>query len=157
MCRKKGQQLNYIRKESTHTPGTLRAIPSWGLNCLAKLTEKTSVHSEGVDKISPDHANALRNAGVAPPDFPTMGDLWSKQDEKVDTEKEPDVNKKMNRNVYICVAYSRYFSTSIHRVINRLKKSFNLSWMILWMSNHRFNNLAEISPQKSGGGSFSNI
>ena len=46
------------------------------------------------------------------------------QDEKleIENEKEPDVNKKKNRNVYFCVAYSRYFSTSIHRVINRLKK-----------------------------------
>ena len=36
--RKKEQQLKYIRKESTHTPGTLRAILSGVLNHLAKLT-----------------------------------------------------------------------------------------------------------------------
>ena len=66
--------------------------------------------------------NALRKAGLEPPNFLTMGDLWSKQDEKVDIEKEPDVNKKKNINVYFCVAYSRYFSMYIHRVINRLKK-----------------------------------
>ena len=36
--RKAGQQLKYVGKESTHTPGTLRAIPSGVVNRLAKLT-----------------------------------------------------------------------------------------------------------------------
>ena len=35
---KKEHQLEYAGKETTHTPGTLRAIPSGVLNCLAKLT-----------------------------------------------------------------------------------------------------------------------
>ena len=85
----------------------------------------------------------MSKAGLAPSNLPTMGDLWSKQDEKVDTEKEPDVNNKKNRNVYFCVAYSRYFSTYIHRVISRQKKYFNLSWPRVIMCYHRFNNLAE--------------
>ena len=38
--RKKGQQLKYVGKESTHTPGTLCAIPSGVFNCLAKLTSR---------------------------------------------------------------------------------------------------------------------
>ena len=58
--------------------------------------------------------------------------------------KEPDVNKKKNRSVYFCVAYSHYLSTSIHRVINRLKKYFNLSWLIVIMSHHIINSLAEL-------------
>ena len=83
--RKKGQQLKYVGQESTHTPGTLCAIPSRVQNRLDKLTLRNpSVHAEAVDKIYPDHANALRKAGLAPPVFPTMGDLWIKQDEKVD-------------------------------------------------------------------------
>ena len=36
--RKKGQQLKYVGKESTHTPGTLHAIPSGVFKRLAKLT-----------------------------------------------------------------------------------------------------------------------
>ena len=109
--RKAGQQLKYVGKEITHTPGTLRAIPSGVFNRLAKLTSwNPSIHSEGVDKVYPDHANALCKAGPAPPNFPTMGDLWKIQDEKleIDNEKEPDVNKKKNINVYFCVAYSRF-------------------------------------------------
>ena len=124
--RKFGQQSKYIGKESTHTPSTLRAIPSGVLNRLAKITSrKPSLHSEGADKVYPDNANSLRKAGLAPPDFPTMGDLRKIQDEKLDieNEKEPDANKKKNRNVYFCVAYSRFFSTCIHKVINGLKKN----------------------------------
>ena len=71
--RKKVQQLKYVSMGSTHTPGTLRAIPSVFLNRLAKLASRnTSLHSEGVEKIYPDHANARREAGLAPPIFPTM-------------------------------------------------------------------------------------
>ena len=47
------------------------------------------------------------------------------------------------RNVYFCVAYSLYFSTSIHRVTNRLRKYFNISWMRVPMSYNIFNNLLE--------------
>ena len=106
--RKKGHQLKYVGKEITHTYSTLRAILSVILNRLAKLTSrKPSIHSEGVDSIYPNHVNDLRKAGLAPPNFPTMGDLWSKQDEKIYIEKEPDVSKKKNRNVYFCVSCSR--------------------------------------------------
>ena len=160
--RKAGQQLKYVGKESTHTPGTLRTILFGVLNRLAKLTSlKPSLHSEGVDKVYPGHANALRKAVLAPPDFPTMGNLWKMQDEKleIENEKEPDVKKKKNRNVYFCVAYSRYFSKSIHRVINGLKNIFNLSWLRVRMSYHRFNNLAELLngdlAAKIGQGIFS--
>ena len=119
------QKLNHVGKECTHTPGTLRAITSGLLNRLAKLTsQKPSLHSEGVEKIYPDYENALLKAGLVPTYFPTMGDLWRNPDEKVDMKK---TWRKKNWNVYFCVSYSRYFSTSIHRVINRLNKYFNLS------------------------------
>ena len=69
------------------------------------------------------------------------------------------VSKRKNRNVYFCFAKSSYFSTSIHRVINRIKRSFNLSWMRVRMSYHRFNHLAELLngdlATKIGRGIFS--
>ena len=74
----------YVGKEITHTPGNLRAIPSGVLNRLEKLTSpKPSLHSEGVDKVYPEDVNALRKVGLAPLDFPTMGDVWKMQDKKV--------------------------------------------------------------------------
>ena len=74
--RKKGHQLKYVGKESTHTPSTLRAIPSGFLNRLVKLTSrKPYIQAESVDTIYLAHANALLKAGLAPPIFPTMGEL----------------------------------------------------------------------------------
>ena len=95
--------MKYVRKEITHTPGTLRAIPSGFMNRLAKITsQKPSLHYEEVDKVYPDHKNSLREAGLAPPNFPTIGYLWKIQDEKLDNEikREPDVNRKKNRKIY---------------------------------------------------------
>ena len=90
-----------------------------------------------------------------------MGDLWSKQDEKVDTEKEPDVATNKNRNVHFFVAYSHYFSTSIHTVMNRMKRSFERSCLRVRMSYLRFYDLAEFltetSLQKLGGKYFPSI
>ena len=120
----------YNQKYSTHTTGTLHAIPSGVLNRLTKLTPRNpSIHSEAVDKIYPDHANYLLKAGLASSISPKMVYLWRKQDKKVDSEKERDVSKNKNRNVYFCVASSRYFSVPTHRVIDRLKNSYNLSWL----------------------------
>ena len=109
-------------------------------------SRKPSFHSEGVEKIYPDHANDFRKAGLARPISLTMRKLWKNQDEKMNIEnkKEPDVKKKKNRNIYFCVAYSRYFYTSTHRAINKLKQYFNLSWMRVRMSYHIFNNLSEL-------------
>ena len=59
------------------------------MNCLAKLaSQKPSLHSEVVYKVYPDHSNDPREAGLAPPNFPTMGDLWKNQDEKLDIESD---------------------------------------------------------------------
>ena len=63
-------------------------VPSGVLNRLVKLTsQKPSIHSEGVDKIYPDHAKALCKAGFTHSHCLTMGDLFLKQDENVDMEK----------------------------------------------------------------------
>ena len=160
LFRKRGHQLKYVGKDSTHTPGTPGAIPSGVLNRLDKLTSRNpSIPAEAVDKIYSDQMNAFRKAGLAPPVFPTMKDLWRKQDKKVEIEQERDFDGNKNRNVYFCVAYSRYFYTSIHRVIDRLKTSFNLTWLRVKMSYHRFNNLAELLNRdlaaKIGRGIFS--
>ena len=74
--RAKGHQLKYIGNESTHTYGTLRVIPSGELNFLAKLIQhEPSFKFARVENVYPDHANALQNTGLAPPIFPTMGEL----------------------------------------------------------------------------------
>ena len=57
----KVKQLKYVGKGSTHASGTLRAISLGVLNRLAKLTsQKMSLHYDGVEKVYPDHMNALQ-------------------------------------------------------------------------------------------------
>ena len=42
----------------------------------------------------PNHISALRKAGLTLSNLLTIGDLWSRHNEKVDMKKQPDVNKK---------------------------------------------------------------
>ena len=58
VIRKNGNQLKYVRKESTHTPVNLPVIPLVVLNRRAK----SLIHYEGESKIYPDHVNALRKS-----------------------------------------------------------------------------------------------
>ena len=65
------------------------------MNRFAKLTSrKPSLHYEWVDKIYPEHASALSEAVLIPPNFQTMRYLCRNQYDKVDMEKELDVNKR---------------------------------------------------------------
>ena len=57
-----------------------------------------------------------------------MGKLWRIQDEKIDVEneKEPDVNKKKNRNVYFFPLLMLFFYI-YPQGDQQAKKSFNIS------------------------------
>ena len=69
-----------------------------------------SVQAEAVDTIYPAHTNALREAGLAPPVFPTMEELWKKQDEKVEKNKERDVSvKKKQKFLFLCCLLTLFF------------------------------------------------
>ena len=74
---KKGQQLKYVGRGITHTPDNPHNIPSGVLNSLENITSrKPNFHSQRVDNVYPDRVNALREAGLAPPIFQAMGELW---------------------------------------------------------------------------------
>ena len=62
----------------------------------------------------------------------------------MESEKEPEVNKKKTEMSNFFIAYSCYFSASIHRVISRPKQYVNLSWLGVRISHHRFNNSSEL-------------
>ena len=61
-----------------------------------------------------------------------------------DVTNDPDVFRKNYIYLIFCIAYSLWVSIYIHRVIERLKRLCNLSWMKLIMSYHRFNNLIKM-------------
>ena len=110
----------YIGKESTHTPGTLSAVSLGVQNLLTKLTSQTpKYNSKRIEYVYPSHAKALLEAGPESSIFITMGYLWKYLDKQMDRDKrnDPTTDRKKNRNVYFCDAYSHYLSASIHRVI----------------------------------------
>ena len=87
------RRVSYIWEQPyTHNPPR---DPFGGTEPPCQIHLKENLDSFlGGRKIYPDHTNNLCKAVLAPPNFPTMGDLWRKQDERVDIEKEPDVSKK---------------------------------------------------------------
>ena len=76
-----------------------------------------------------------------------------------DTENDPNPDKKNNRNVYFCVAFSRYIYISTHSMINRLIFK-NISCIRVGMYYHGFNKLARLLniylTEKIGQGIISN-
>ena len=72
-----------------------------------------------------DHENTLHGLGLAPSISLKIGELWKVQDERTDLDKENDLDakKKKSRNLYFCIAYSHFFSTYTHRVIDKLKNN----------------------------------
>ena len=67
----------------------------------------------------------------------------------IENEKEPESNKKKTE-MYIFLCMLVLFSTSIPKVIDKLKQLFHISWVRVQMYYHRFKHLA----QKLNGGSF---
>ena len=64
--------------------------------------------------IYPDHANALRKAGLAPPNFPTMGDLWRKQDEKVNMKKnKTSAKRKTEMSTFVLRTHVNFLRLSL--------------------------------------------
>ena len=68
-------------------------------NRLAKPTlHKPYFYSERVYNVYPDHANDLHKAGLEPPIFPAIIQLWKGQDEKtgIENKKETRIQQKEN-------------------------------------------------------------
>ena len=60
------KNILFLEQWSTHTPGALRAIPLWFLNCLGKLTLfKTSFLPNTFNSVYPDHAKSLHKVVIA--------------------------------------------------------------------------------------------
>ena len=85
---KPNQKLKYLNEDSTHLPSTFRAIPAGVLNRLSSLTSKSKkLDHVRIDKIYPEHAEALKTAGIAPDEFPTFKELEKLRELKSKKEK----------------------------------------------------------------------
>ena len=151
---KPGQQLKCLNKGSTHTGACFKAIPAGVCQRLAKLTALTDDNkNKSLDEIYPKHHSVLREAGPLTSKTPTPQEELERQS-KVRDETDPSTAKNIraakqrernrSRSTFFCVGYSKAWKKPIHKTINEIKKKFNLGWLRISMSYHRFTNLREI-------------
>ena len=142
-----GHKWKCVGKVITHIPGTICDIPLVVLNLPNELTSQTlDSYSKWVYSVYPNQTNVLCETGLAPHIYPQLGTYEHIRTWKVDCDMDNDLdkNKNKNENFFFNISYSRKFSKYIHRVIDRLKKSFNLSCLRVRISFRIFNNLSEL-------------
>ena len=121
IIQEKIQKLKYVSKGSTHIPSILRAISPGVLNRFEILPRTNSIFilkgwtmsnlATEMSSVRWVYRLHLSNNRII-----MESSIWKTY---IVNEKEPEVNKKENRNIYFCVAYSHFLSKSIHRVTNK--------------------------------------
>ena len=142
---KPNQQLKYLNKGSTHTSACLRAIPRGVFNRLAKLTTMDETNRDTrLSLLYPHHLQILHDAGLLNNKYiPTLQEQI-KYDQKWEPPAKRHKERNARRTIYFCVGYSRAWVEPIHKIINRLRKEFGLTWLRTSMSYHRYPNLREL-------------
>ena len=149
---KPNQKLKYLNSDSTHLPSTLRAIPAGVLDRLSKLTSKSKkLENVRIDKVYPKHAAALKIAGIAPDIFPTFSELENLRGKKTKEEKEIEKKEKRlrrKRESFFCIGVSPCSLRTpkhppMHVIIKKLRDKYELKWLRVNMSYHKFPNLAQ--------------
>ena len=145
---KPNQQLKYLNADSIHTKSCFKAIPSGVYKRLSKLTTVTETNKNlPLDKIYPQHFKALQSAGLVTKKVPTLTEqLQHDEQAKAAKQAKDDSNNQRNRSrtTYFCIGYTKIWSKPIHTIIKEMKAKFNLPWLRVSMSYHRFTNLREI-------------
>ena len=91
------------------------------------------------------HLAALDHAGLSPEYAPTLQELLAKNEGKETRKLEKlERDKQRNRSVYFCMGYTKFWKEPIHRLVKRLRDKFDLKWLRVSMSYHRFPNLREM-------------
>lgn len=138
---KPNQQLLYLNRGSSHTSPCYRAIKSGVLGRLAKLTSATAANlGRPMHQLYPEHTKALQQAGLSGPVLPTMKQV-------LDRSRSTNRNRRKSassRSVFFCIGYSKFWKTPIHVLLRRLRNKYNLRWLRVSMSYHRFSNLREL-------------
>jgi len=145
---KPNQQLKYLNADSIHTKACFKAIPSGVYKRLSNLTTITETNKNlPLDKIYPQHFQALQHAGLVTEKVPTLTEqLQHNEETKAIKQAEDNSNNERNRRrtTYFCIGYSNIWSKPVHSIIKSIKDKFNLQWLRVSMSYHRFTNLREV-------------
>jgi hypothetical protein len=94
-------------------------------------------------QLYPEHAKALQHAGLNGSHFPTLKQVLDSRSGALRQSRSR--SGKKSRAVFFCLGYSRFWNTPIHVLLRRLCNKYNLLWLRVTMSCHRFkNNLCEM-------------
>jgi len=104
-----------------------------------------------MDKIYPKHCKALRIANIAPKKFPKLKnaikELEARKIKKLKSKSNNNKKKKKkarSRQTYFCVGVSCIWRNNpIHSILKKLRNKYNLKWLRISMSYHKFANLRE--------------
>jgi hypothetical protein len=143
---KPGQKLKYLNSDSSHPPHCFRAITRGVFGRLASLTSLTkNSRYKYIQDLYPWHHQALELAGLAPAYVPTLQEVLDLNKEKDKRKEEKDKqDKQRNRSVYFCIGFSNFWKEPIHKWLKLLRNRFDLKWLRISMSYHRFPNLREL-------------
>jgi hypothetical protein len=100
---------------------------------------------KSIKDLYPKHHEALDQAGLSPKYVPTLQEVLdlNKGKEKRKEEKL-ERDKQRNRSVYFCIGYSSLWKEPIHKLLKKLRNKFELKWLRILMSYHRFPNMREM-------------
>jgi len=130
---KPNQQLKFLNTDKIHTKACFKAIPSGVYKRLSKLTTITETKNNlPLDKIYPQHFQALQQAGLVTKRIPTLTkQLQHNEEAKALKQAKGHSNNEHNRRriTCFCIGYSNICYKPVHSIVKTIKDKFNLQWL----------------------------
>ena len=143
---KNNQQLKYLNKDSAHTSACFRAIPIGVFGRLAKLTSVSTDESSTkfIEELYPEHAEALKIANLVSSRFPKLNDVLKDAASRKQAKDTGGKKGKNTRQVYFCLAVSKFWKKPVWKVLKKLRDNHKLKWLCISMFYRRHSNLAQL-------------
>ena len=113
---------------------------------MTSATEENK--TKRMDELYPRHAKALLNAKLQPTEYPTLGEMLQKQryaKQKQEKKENANLSRTRARQTYFCIGVSLVWKEKpIQKTLKSLRDKYNLKWLRISISHHRFSNLREI-------------
>ena len=99
---KENQKLKHLNSDSTHSKHCTKAIPHGLFKRLAKLTSiNKRIVNRRIDELYPDHAEALKIAGLSPKKFPSPKEISFNVNN--DVNLNPNPKQKTKRKIELLI------------------------------------------------------
>ena len=130
-----------IWTKEVHTKRRVSKQPPWEYSTAWPSCNSLNMNLT-MDVIYLIHTKALSDASLTSM-FPTIQECLSSSERTDDTTLETK-REARSRQTYFCLDVSDFWSVPVHTVLKSLSDKFNLSWLWISMSYHRFSNLRDL-------------